>query len=76
MAYSITKDARVIEICKTLGEATRAFWILTAHELKNGRVADYRLDTRSSNGVDPPELCKPPLPDWAIEALQKEGFFS
>jgi hypothetical protein len=76
MAYTITRGGRTVEEHNTLGQATRAFWILTAHALKNGQVADYGLDTRSSNGIDPPEFCKPPLPDWAIEALRKEGFFS
>lgn len=69
--YQIKKNGRVIEEHATLREATRAFWILTAHELKNDRVADYELDTYSSDCVDDPEKCSPPLPEWARAVLKE-----
>jgi len=46
--------------------ACRALWIFTAHEVKNGRVADYR--------IEPPVDLIPAedlnLPDWVHKALE------
>jgi hypothetical protein len=51
---------------KSLGAASRAYWIFCAHEKKNGRVPNYR--------IEPPALLIPAeelnLPDWVHEALK------
>lgn len=75
MSYAITRHKRVIELHKRLPDAERAFWILTAHELNCGREANYELDTWSCDSVSPPEQCKPPLPQWAVDVLRRYGFF-
>ncbi len=69
MPYEIKKLGKVVESHSTLGAATRAFWILTAHELMNGRVADYEFDTMTCDTVQ----CLPrtSLPDWAADELAK-----
>lgn len=53
--------------------AKRAVLILSAHEVKNGRVANYK--------IEPPVDWDPVtdavetfnLPDWVLAALKKEG---
>ena len=60
---------KVIESFRDRKLAVRAFWTLTAHELKNGRKADLVF-------VDPtlPQLVvdDPPsdLPEWVLEVLR------
>jgi len=72
--FTIKHHGKAIENCTTLREAHRAFWTLTAHELKNGRVADLSLDTHSCAGVCQPEHCNPPLPEWVMQVLTDHGF--
>ena len=52
--------------------AERAFWLLTAHELKNGRIADLTLTGKSAcaPSVCFPDECVPALPEWAMEILK------
>jgi hypothetical protein len=69
MPYRIKRHDRIVESHSTLAEATRAFWILTAHELSNGRTADYTLDT---NGCDSVEMLpRAGLPGWVADELAK-----
>lgn len=71
MAYEIKRHGKVVETHDTLFKATRAFWILTAHELKHNRLADYELDTRTCDCVR--MLKRSELPDWAADVLAAEG---
>jgi hypothetical protein len=73
MSYAIRHEGKVVETHETLRAATRAFWILSAHELKNGRCANLELDTHTCDSVAGPEHCSPPLPDWATEVLRAHG---
>jgi hypothetical protein len=57
---------RVVEGHEHPEAAFRAMLILSAHEVRNGRVADFE--------IVPPVTCtldevRPSLPDWAKEAL-------
>lgn len=63
------EEGKVVESHETLDRATKAFWILTAHELKNERKAAYTLDTRSCDGVQ--DFSKFDLPRWAKEVLKE-----
>lgn len=72
--YHVKHNGKPVESHETLSAATRAFWLLTARELKNGRVANLEFDTHSSDSVAGPEHCRPSLPDWACEALRAHGF--
>lgn len=67
MAYEIKRSGRVVETHQTMPAATRAFWILTAQELKHCRLADYELDTKSCDCVQ--MLRRAELPDWAADVL-------
>jgi hypothetical protein len=67
--YEIKRAGKVVESHNTLADSTRAFWLLTAHELKNGRVADYTLDTKTCDSVQ--MLPRSSLPDWAADELAK-----
>ena len=59
----------VVETFDSPRAAQRGLMIFTAHELKNGRVARYRIDPP----VDlDPNIDNLNLPDWALEALRKE----
>lgn len=71
LAYKITRHGKTVEEHNTLREATRAFWILSAHELKHGRVADYNLDTGTCDSVANFEHCRPSIPGWALEVLRE-----
>lgn len=71
MPYEIRHHGKVVETHETLSAATRAFWVLTAHELKNGRVADLELDTKTSDCI--PALPRAGLPDWAADVLAPYG---
>lgn len=51
--------------------AIYAFWILTAHELLNGRVASYRLNPAPMDSS--PEFLQQvgrQLPSWALDILR------
>ena len=69
--YQIKQNGKVIEEQATYRGAERAFWILTAHELKNGRMANYTLDLHSSESVCGPEDCRPPLPQDVLDVLKE-----
>lgn len=69
MPYQIKRKERVVETQETLGAATKAFWILTAQELKNDRVADYTMDTRTEDSVR--LMRRSELPAWAADVLAK-----
>lgn len=72
-SWKIIQAGRVVETHSSLRDAEIAFWILTAHELKNGRVANLELDTRSCDSVTSPS--KLVLPSWAKDVLIKEGCY-
>lgn len=50
--------------------AQHALMILTAHELKNGRVPDYTVTPRL---MEPLTLAELQLPSWALTELKKVG---
>jgi len=70
MAYKIKHRGKVVEEHIRAHDAERAFWTLTAHELKNGRIADLELDLHGAHGVCFPDECVPALPEWAMEILK------
>ncbi len=58
-----------IESHKSPRAARRAMLIFSAHEIKNGRVADYRIEPPidldpNIEGLD--------LPEWALQVLRGE----
>lgn len=57
---------RVIEGHETPEAAFRAMLILSAHEVKNGRTAAFKIEPSVSCTVDE---VRPSLPDWAQEVL-------
>lgn len=70
-SYPIRHNGKTVETHDNLRSAVRAFWILSAHELKNGRAANLYLNTGSSHGIpDPSEV---DLPDWVREVLKEHG---
>lgn len=75
MAYRILQrspngEAKCIEKAEGPYNAQRAMLILSAHELKNGRVADFVIEPPI--GLDG-DIERFDLPDWALEELRKAG---
>lgn len=61
------RDGKVVEEWNDPRSANRAMLVLSAHEIKNGREANYH--------IDPPivlehDWAKLNLPDWVIKALE------
>jgi hypothetical protein len=73
--FNIYHNDKCIESHERIQDAEHAFWVLTAHELKNGRPANLRLDKGTCDSVRHPLLfcC---LPIWAVEVLQQHGFYA
>lgn len=77
MSFHISRaDGAGIEKHERRQAAEKAFWILTAHEVKNGRPVDYYVLTERKGGewtVIPVADITPPsgldLPSWACDAL-------
>ncbi len=68
MAWRILDGSgRVVESHDTPRKAERAMMILSAHEVKNGRVAAYTITPPITIPSTVDELR---LPDWALEALE------
>lgn len=59
-------DGRGVESHSTVLDVTRAMLILSAHEVKNGRTANYTITPLIISG---PTIDECDLPDWALEAL-------
>lgn len=73
MAYKVLdEDGKPIpnESYESPAAAERSMLILSAHELRNGRMANYRIEPPIDLGRDLAELN---LPDWALEELKKHG---
>lgn len=66
-AFWIANGNRVIESHDTLNAASRAFWILTAHEMSNRRPACLTLH---GGGLIPWGRVTPPLPSRCVEILE------
>jgi hypothetical protein len=65
------KSGRVVERHPYEAAMLRAFWILTAHELKNGREAQYTMHPAPVTTA--PELL--PLQSWVVYVLKEEGLY-
>lgn len=74
MRIAVSNRGTVIETCETEREAVRAFWIFTAHELKNGRDATGLRIGEHTDAVCAPDPADCRLPDWAIEVLVLHGW--
>lgn len=61
-----------IESHRTYQQLWRAFWILTAHELRNGRPACYTTNAQAAWNPGPEE-CTPPLSRHDLETLRAHG---
>lgn len=78
LAYA---DGRGIEKHERRRDAEKAFWILTAHELKNGRSASLQLTEDKANGSRGPVVSAtgitPPgeldLASWVCDVLTEHG---
>lgn len=63
-------EVKGIEKANTPWLAQRSLLVLSAHELKNGRVPDILI----SPPIDlDPDISHFNLPDWALEELRKAG---
>lgn len=75
MPYEIKRKGRVVETHEKMDAAIRAFWILTAHALGCGHVADYELDTRCEpNPLQAPRRSE--VPDWVAGILAQHGMLA
>jgi hypothetical protein len=71
MTWRIVNAAgRGIESHGTPKAAERALMILSAHEIKNGRFADYRIEPLITI---PSTLDELDLPDWVWEVLEQQA---
>jgi hypothetical protein len=68
--WKIFDRNKLVEICKSPKQAQEAMLILSAHEIKNGRVANFRISPPVNLE---PDITKLNLPEWALEVLKKEG---
>ena len=64
--FRITYDGKGVESHETLKSASRAFWVLAAHELKNGRAVDS-LVLHGGKVMEPRECLEPG--HWALQVL-------
>lgn len=77
MSFHLSNNGKSIEKHENRRDAEHAFWILTAHELKNGRHASVVLSETKANGHQGPIVAAtgitPPselnLPSWAKNVL-------
>lgn len=69
MPYAIKQFCKIVETHASLEAAERAFWVLTAHELKNGRTANLELNTYSSDCVSDPEKYRASFAPWVVDVL-------
>ena len=77
MRFHLSNNGKIIETHEKRRDAEYAFWILTAHELANGRPAAVVLSETKANGhqgpVVPATGITPPsqlnLPSWANDGL-------
>ncbi len=58
---------KVIEATTSPRAACKVLWIFTAHELKNGRTPNYRIEPAVT--LMTPEECD--LPSWALPILKQ-----
>lgn len=65
-----SNKVQAIETATSPWKAQRAMLILSAHELKNGRKADFIITPPTD--LDP-NIEHFNLPDWALEELRKAG---
>jgi len=59
-----------VEHWDTPWKANRAMLLLSAHELRNGRKADFRIHPPIDLRTD---LAQFNFPSWVLEVLKKEG---
>lgn len=70
MTWRVVNNAnRTIESHGSPRDAERALMILSAHEIKNGRVANYRIEPPITIPCTLDELN---LPDWVWEVLEEQ----
>jgi hypothetical protein len=75
--YSIVHEGgRGVERHSRLGGALQAYWVLVAHELKNGREPKYELRGPDDEVMTAPLLLEAELYSWQIPVLKERGLIA